>query len=169
MSRTPGSDGPEDVDATFEEIVADLRAQGFGEPNGRGAERDPAPEPEPEPREPPAGGTGTLDPVDTGWRGSDSSWEDTMLGSPPPGADDDEHYVPPEPPPLPRPRKGAFVVLLFFVVGLLLLIAPRLIGLSTSVATPLGLLALATGIALLLLRVKQGPPDGADPDNGAQV
>lgn len=172
MSRTPGSDGPEDVDATFEEIVADLRAQGFGEPD-TGVDTDPDPgddpAPEPEPRRPAPGGTGTPGPASTSWRTSDSAWEDTMLGSPPPGSDDDEHYVPPEPPPLPRPRKGAFVVLLFFVVGLLLLIAPRLLGLSTTVATPLGLLALATGIALLLLRVRQGPPDGADPENGAQV
>ncbi|ASR35391.1 hypothetical protein BAY61_10715 [Prauserella marina] len=200
MSRTSGSDGPENVDATFEEIVADLRAQGFGETaagdfdvdvdSGRQDDPDLADPSEPAPgrpgqgittqadtKEPPATRTGgdTIDPPETAtaqdnWRGSSGSWEDTMLGGPPPGsADDDEHYVPPEPPPLPRPRKGAFIVLLFFVVGLLLLIAPGLIGLTTTIGTPLGLLALATGLALLLLRVKQGPPDGADPTNGAQV
>ncbi|MBK1788639.1 hypothetical protein [Prauserella cavernicola] len=179
MSRTAGSDGPEDVDATFEEIIADLRAEGFGlETAGSpGPRSDPDPEPktdaaaeraeaapEPEPRRPqtddpaPAGG---------GWREGGSGWDETMLGPDP--ASDDEHYVPPEPPPLPKPRKGAFVVLLFFVVGLLLLIAPGLIGLTATLGTPLGMLALATGIALLLLRVKQGPPDGADPTNGAQV
>jgi hypothetical protein len=64
---------------------------------------------------------------------------------------------------------GALLVLLLFVAGLLLLIAPNLVGLGTSSATPLGILALATGIALLLLRVRQGPPPGADPSNGAQV
>ncbi|PXY33064.1 hypothetical protein [Prauserella endophytica] len=178
MNRAGGSDGPEDVDATFEEIIADLRAEGFGveavsdpEPERRDSrqatEADPRPEskPEPEPRRP---ATEDPAPAGTGWRDSGSDWDETMLG-PDPAGDDDEHYVPPEPPPLPRPRKGAFVVLLFFVVGLLLLIAPQLIGLTSTLGTPLGMLALATGIALLLLRVKQGPPDGADPSNGAQV
>ncbi|MEU3270718.1 hypothetical protein ABZ639_07710 [Saccharomonospora sp. NPDC006951] len=214
MSRTSGSDGPENVDATFEEIVADLRAQGFGETTAgdfdvdsadsmdsmdsiesaeSGRQDDPdlsdpsdAASGRPgqgittqaDTKEPPATRTGgdTLDPPGTAtagdnWRGSTGNWEDTMLGGPPPGSveDDDEHYIPPEPPPLPKPRKGAFIVLLFFVVGLLLLIAPGLIGLTTTIGTPLGLLALATGLALLLLRVKQGPPDGADPTNGAQV
>jgi hypothetical protein len=61
------------------------------------------------------------------------------------------------------------VVLLFFVVGLLLLLAPAVLGVGAALATPLGILALAIGLALLLLRVKQGPPDGADPTNGAQV
>ncbi|MEU6644809.1 hypothetical protein ABZ863_19935 [Saccharomonospora sp. NPDC046836] len=163
MTRPTGSDGPEDVDATFEEIVADLRAEGFGEP----AETEPEPEPQPkrEPRR--AAATDESAPAEPGWREGGAGWDDTMFAPDPAG--DDEHYVPPEPPPLPRPRKGAFVVLLFFVVGLLLLIAPRLIGLSSTIATPLGMLALATGIGLLLLRVKQGPPDGADPTNGAQV
>ena len=147
---------PEDVDATFAAIVADLRAEGIGEfvdePAEPKAEKTPPAEPEqPEPA----------------WRGGGTQWEDTVLGEDP--ADDDEHYVPPEPPPLPRPGKGAFVVLLFFVVGLFLLIAPTLIGISATVGTPLGILSLATAIALLLLRVKQGPPDGADPTNGAQV
>ena len=60
-------------------------------------------------------------------------------------------------------------MLVLVLLGLLLLISPSLVGLSGTVATPLGMLALAAGIALLLLRVKQGPPDGADPTNGAQV
>ncbi|MTD53499.1 hypothetical protein [Amycolatopsis pithecellobii] len=156
---------PEDVDATFAAIVADLRAEGVGEfvdepaePRADKADRaeksDKAPPAEPEPVDPP-------------WRIGGPAWDDTMFGDEP--ADDEEHYVPPEPPPLPRPGKGAFIVLLFFLVGLFLLIAPGLVGISASLGTPLGILALATAIALLLLRVKQGPPDGADPSNGAQV
>ncbi|WP_340683259.1 hypothetical protein LCL61_32380 [Amycolatopsis coloradensis] len=163
MSR--GKDGPEDVDATFAEIVADLRAEGVGlfpdeeleKPAEKPAEKTPRPEPsdaEPEP----------------GWRGGGTSWDKTLFEDDPAGPSDDEgHFVPPEPPPLPRPRKGAFIVLLFFVLGLLLLIAPNLIGMGTRLGTPLGILALATAIALLLLRVRQGPPPGADPNNGAQV
>jgi len=84
-------------------------------------------------------------------------------------AGDDEHYIPPEPPPLPRPKMGAFLILLLFLAGLFLLILPGAIGVGPTVATPLGILALATSIALLLLRVRQGPPPGADPSNGAQV
>ncbi|WP_216216369.1 hypothetical protein [Amycolatopsis aidingensis] len=180
MSRVGGSDGPEDVDATFAEIVADLRAQGVGDGLDKGGKdtkntkdtedtgqsKDGAEKSTPQP--PPR-------PV-SDWRSSDTEWDATMLDGPQPGQggtagteDEDEHYVPPEPPPLPKPRKGAIVVLLFFVVALVLLIAPGLVGLSSSVGTPLGLLGLAAAIALLLLRVKQGPPDGADPSTGAQV
>ncbi|KAA9158423.1 hypothetical protein FPZ12_022805 [Amycolatopsis acidicola] len=154
---------PEDVDATFAAIVADLRAEGVGEFADEEPLDLPA-EPKPERKAPPA------DPQpepETSWRTGGPGWEDTVLGDEP--ADDDEHYVPPEPPPLPRPGKGAFIVLLFFLIGLFLLIAPGLIGISASLGTPLGILSLATAIALLLLRVKQGPPDGADPSNGAQV
>jgi hypothetical protein len=148
---------PEDVDATFAAIVADLRAEGVGEFVDEPVEPRPEKTPPAEPEQ-----------SEQSWRGGGTGWDDTVLGDDPdPG--DDEHYIPPEPPPLPRPGKGAFVVLLFFVVGLFLLIAPGLIGISQSLGTPLGILALATAIALLLLRVKQGPPDGADPTNGAQV
>ncbi|MFE6610854.1 hypothetical protein [Amycolatopsis sp. NPDC057786] len=163
MSR--GKDGPEDVDATFAEIVADLRAEGVGlfpdeeleKPAEKPAEKTPRPEqPDAEP--------------EPGWRGGGTSWDKTLFEDDPAGSSDDEgHFVPPEPPPLPRPRKGAFIVLLFFLLGLLLLIAPNLIGMGTRLGTPLGILALATAIALLLLRVRQGPPPGADPHNGAQV
>jgi hypothetical protein len=138
---------PEDVDATFAAIVADLRAEGVGQ----FAEEDPG---EAEPERPASEAT---------WRAGGTGWDSTMLGDDP--GSDEEHYVPPEPPPLPRPGKGALLVLLFFVIGLFMLIAPGLIGISATVGTPLGILSLATAIALALLRVKQGPPDG----DGAQV
>jgi len=167
MSR--GKDGPEDVDATFAEIVADLRADGFGLPEidteetagATGTERErKTPE---RPADPPA----VESPPEPGWRSGGTSWDTTMFSDDP--ADDNEHYVPPEPPPLPRPKLGAFLILLLFLAGLFLLILPGVIGVGPTVATPLGILALATAIALLLLRVRQGPPPGADPSNGAQV
>lgn len=179
MSR--GKDGPEDVDATFAEIVADLRADGFGLPEmdtadnagdtggtaGRGvaeeSESRKTPDRPAEPSKPPA----AADPPDPGWRSGGTTWDSTMFSDDP--ADDDEHFVPPEPPPLPRPKMGAFLILLLFLAGLFLLILPGVIGVGPTVATPLGILALATSIALLLLRVRQGPPPGADPSNGAQV
>ncbi|MEV6627268.1 hypothetical protein AB0M83_27435 [Amycolatopsis sp. NPDC051106] len=179
MSR--GKDGPEDVDATFAEIVADLRADGFGlsveedaadkaeksgaadaAGTGFGVESESRRTPD-RPAEPPAADS----PPEPGWRSGGTSWDTTMFSDDPAG--DDEHYVPPEPPPLPRPKMGAFLILLLFLAGLFLLILPGAIGVGPTVATPLGILALATSIALLLLRVRQGPPPGADPSNGAQV
>ncbi|WP_007025687.1 hypothetical protein [Saccharomonospora iraqiensis] len=196
MNPTSGADGPEDVDATFERIVADLRAEGLGadadaladdpddDPGPGGTTRDVDGDDDVPDGTAGAGpgdrsgtprrgtsrradGGGTVPGAGAGWRETDTDWDDTLFGDDP--ADDDEHFVPPEPPPLPRPRKGAFVVLLFFVVGILLLAAPGVFGLGGSLGLPLGLLAVASGIALALLRVRQGPPDGADPDNGAQV
>jgi len=152
---------PEDVDATFAAIVADLRAEGvFAEATAEAAEATEAADPPPPAPEKPAK---PAEPEPSSWRTGGSEWDDVVLGDDP--AEETEHYVPPEPPPLPRPGKGAFIVLLFFLVGLFLLIAPNLIGLSATVGTPLGILSLATAIALLLLRVKQNPHDG----DGAQV
>ncbi|MGW7531584.1 hypothetical protein [Amycolatopsis sp. NPDC054798] len=184
MNRGKGADGPEDVDATFAEIVADLRAEGVGVfldedpfsgagPKAAEPEASSGAEPEtgkakPKPAADPPSAPPSAPPAPSeGWRTGGTDWDTTMFSGDP--AEDDEHYVPPEPPPLPRWRKGAFIVLLFFVVGLLLLIVPNLIGVGPALATPLGILSLATGIALLLLRVRQGPPPGADPSNGAQV
>ncbi|WAL67510.1 hypothetical protein ORV05_06935 [Amycolatopsis cynarae] len=155
---------PEDVDAAFAAIVADLRAEGVGEFDEETLEPQQPPQAPQPPR--PAGAVPPPD-RDPSWRGGGTPWDDVVLGDDP--AEDNEHFVPPEPPPLPRPGKGAFVVLLFFLVGLFLLIAPGLIGLSATMGTPLGILSLVIALALLLLRVKQGPPDGADPSNGAQV
>jgi hypothetical protein len=171
MSR--GKDGPEDVDATFAEIVADLRAEGVGLYPEEDLEK-PAEKAEKSEKQKPSEKTPRPDQSEAepepGWRGGGTSWDKTLFEDDPSGPSDDEgHFVPPEPPPLPRPRKGAFIVLLFFVLGLLLLIAPGLLGMGTRIGTPLGILALATAIALLLLRVRQGPPPGADPHNGAQV
>ncbi|CAM2969601.1 hypothetical protein SAXI111661_11060 [Saccharomonospora xinjiangensis] len=183
MNRASGAEGPEDVDATFARIVADLRAEGFGAGIADGDDQDDRDDLLVDAEDDEDGRQGRTRlrsardqdspaPPGTGWRDSPTGWDETMLGDDRTAAgpdDDDEHFVPPEPPPLPRPRKGAIVVLLFFVVGLLLLVAPGVIGLAESISLPLGMLCLATGIALALLRVKQGPPDGADPTNGAQV
>lgn len=158
---SPRDTDPEDVDATFAAIVADLKAEGVGQFDAEDLDEPPEPPGE-------SGETGRPAPS---WRAGGTAWEQTVLGDEPGGPHaandqpDEDHYVPPEPPPLPRPGKGAFVVLVLFVVGLFVLIAPGVIGLGANVGTPLGILALAAAIALALLRVKQGPHDG----DGAQV
>ncbi|MGH3518168.1 MAG: hypothetical protein ACRDQ7_12275 [Haloechinothrix sp.] len=168
MSRTdrPDNDRPDDLDAVFSEIVADLRAEGFGSSaeqtdpgENTGYRDDPSPE---------SGVRGS--PTTSDWRSGGVGWDSTMLSGD--GADtdsDDDHFVPPEPPPLPKLTRAAIMVLAFFGVGLLLLVAPGVLGIGTNVATPLGILALATGLGFLLLRSREGPPPGADPDSGAQV
>lgn len=163
MSRTEKNpDGQDDVDAIFDELVADLRAEGVGTRSDV-ADRDETPA-----KRDDSGDRGTAAGAD--WRSSEVGWDETMLSDDPTAADDDEHFVPPEPPPLPRPTGSMVIVALFFGVGLLLLIAPGVIGLATTVATPLGILALAAGLGFTLLHARDdNRPPGSDPSNGAQV
>jgi len=147
VTRRPGgSDGPEDVDAAFAEIVADLEREGIGS----SVVEDDVPPVPPAPEEP------------TGWRVPDVTWIDAVE------AEEDGHFVPPEPPPLPRLRAGTLFGILLLAVGVLLLAGPQLIGLAPRVATPLSLVSLAAGIGWLVLRTRRGPPD-SDRDDGAQI
>jgi hypothetical protein len=142
--RPGGSDGPEDVDAAFAEIVADLEREGIGS----SVVEDDVPPVAPARDEP------------TGWRVPDVTWIDAVE------AEEDGHFVPPEPPPLPRLRAGTLFGILLLAIGVLLLAGPQLIGLAPRVATPLSLVSLAAGIGWLVLRTRRGPPDS---DDGAQV
>jgi hypothetical protein len=144
--RPGGSDGPEDVDAAFAEIVADLEREGIGS----SVVEDDVPPVAPAPEEP------------TGWRVPNVTWIDAVE------AEEDGHFVPPEPPPLPRLRAGTLFGILLLAIGVLLLAGPQLIGLAPRVATPLSLVSLAAGIGWLVLRTRRGPPD-SDRDDGAQV
>jgi hypothetical protein len=147
VTRRPGgSDGPEDVDAAFAEIVADLEREGLGSSVAEVSDAPPPPS-----RDEP-----------TGWRVPDVTWEEAVA------AEEDGHFVPPEPPPLPRLRAGTLFGILLMAVGVLLLAGPQLIGLAPRVATPLSLVSLAAGIGWLVLRARNGPPD-SDHDDGAQL
>jgi hypothetical protein len=150
------SDRPEDVDAAFAEIVADLRREGVGVDVPKD---EPAPAPADE--EPPPAPAG---PPPPGWRGHEADW-DWSWGT------DEEHYVPPEPPPLPRLRPLTIVALGLLIVGVVLLVVPGIMGLDARIATPVGLAALTCGGGMLLLRVRKTPrTDPDDPnDNGAQI
>ncbi|RJQ69619.1 hypothetical protein D5S17_31010 [Pseudonocardiaceae bacterium YIM PH 21723] len=135
------SDKPEDLDAAFDEIVAEWRQEGSA----------------------PVWPEQQVDevPVDSGT---------TTLPLELPAKRDreeDEHFVPPEPPPLPPLRGPTIGALLLMAIGVLLLVAPEVIGLNSQTGLILALLALASGVGLLILKMKQDPPEGWD--DGAQV
>ena len=70
-----------------------------------------------------------------------------------PETDRFDHFVPPEPPPLPRLGPPAAVGITLLVLGLTLVIAPGVVGVSNVYGLPLGLLALASGLGWLVLRL----------------
>jgi hypothetical protein len=158
------SDRPEDVDAAFAAIVADLEREGLGA--GVHADTEPTDaiatpgltQPPPTPEVPTGEPTA---PIAAAWRGHDTEWDWTWNS-------DEEHYVPPDPPPLPRLRPMTILALVLVVAGVLLLVSPGLIGLDPRIATPISLLALVCGFGLLFLRIRRTPADTGD-DNGAQV
>jgi hypothetical protein len=87
---------------------------------------------------------------------------------PEPAADDD-HFVPPEPPPLPRLGPPALVGLGLIAFGLVLLMAPGWI-VPDPYGLPLGLVALASGLGWLVLRLWPDPPSsGGDGDDDGAV
>ncbi|MDX3664229.1 hypothetical protein PV646_43670 [Streptomyces sp. ID05-26A] len=153
-ARRDSTDGPENVDELFAEIVAGLERDGVGKDwldldeaspeNGHG---------EPEPRTVVADDP-TPDPVD-----------EPELRDPA----DEDHYVPPEPPPFPVLRASTFAALGLFVLGILLLVAPGIFGLQSRIGTPLSLVALCAGVGWLILRMRNTPPPDSGWDDGAQV
>ena len=154
------SDRPEDVDAAFAAIVADLEREGLGsqlpeldEP----AEDRAAAEPDS------SEGAAAAPPRPAAWRGQEAEWDWSW-------ATDDEHYVPPEPPPLPRLRPLTIVALGLILAAVVLLVLPSVIGLDRVIGLPIALVALVCGGALLLLRIRQTPKKPKDGrDDGAQI
>jgi hypothetical protein len=167
--RAGNTDGPENVDAAFAEIVAGLQRDGMcarwpedqpatrhdsADRHNGGQEasgQDTAPAEETRPIEPPT--------PPPGWRVGDKEWDWAS-------ASDEEHYVPPDPPPFPRPRPMTVLAIGLIALGIALLAIPSVIGLDTQVATPLALIALTSGVGWLLLRMRHGPPSD---DGGAQL
>lgn len=155
------SERPEDVDAAFAAIVADLEAEGLGADIQADTERTEAIPTVEEPDPPAPAATGEPTAPIAAWRGHETDWDWSWSA-------DDEHYVPPEPPPLPRLRPMTIVALILIVCGVLLLLGPAVLGLDPRIATPISLLALVCGFGLLFLRIRRTPTDSGD-DNGAQV
>ncbi|MFT7837294.1 hypothetical protein Q5530_14190 [Saccharothrix sp. BKS2] len=157
-SRRDSTDGPEDVDATFAEIVAGLEREGVGkrawfdeadESDEQDEEAEPARPVRPEGQ--PAVATVEEDPAD-----ADDDPDDP-----------DNHYVPPDPPPLPALRPGTIAALLVILLGVVVLLFPGLFGLSGAIGTPLALIVLCSGAGWLVLRMRSGPPPDSGWDDGA--
>lgn len=118
-----------------------------------------------------------FDGIVAGWRaeGQVPQWPDPRPGepdSPEWGGPDDDHYVPPEPPPMPRMGRPTAFCLLLLGIGLVLLVAPGLLGVGPAVGMTLGLLSLAGGLGWLVLRIwprVPRPGDGHGEDDGAVV
>ncbi|MEU6127860.1 DUF308 domain-containing protein [Saccharopolyspora sp. NPDC047091] len=148
-TRHENADGPEDIDAAFAEIVAGLEqdepmARWPEEDRGTGDEAPKPPAAAPEPAAAPR------------------DW------TPPADAPDEGHYEPPEPPPMPRPGVGTVGGVLLVALGMTLLLVPGLLGLGTTPALSIGLVAVSAGIGWLLFRIRRTPPE--DPtDDGAQL
>ncbi|WP_439664319.1 hypothetical protein ACSHWB_24510 [Lentzea sp. HUAS TT2] len=149
-ARRDSTDGPENVDELFAEIVAGLERDGVGKDwldLDEAGPQDPEPrtvvadEPEPDPADEPE----ARDPAD------------------------EDHYVPPEPPPFPVLRASTLAALGLFVLGILLLVAPGIFGLQARIGTPLSLVALCAGVGWLILRMRNTPPPDSGWDDGAQV
>jgi hypothetical protein len=162
-TRRDNADGPEDIDAAFAEIVADLERDSTFARWPENATEDSR-----ENRDAldTADTTGAVpDAVEVEPRPERDSGPRSWTPQP---DEEDEHFVPPEPPPLPTPRPTTLIGFVVIALGVLLLLVPGLAGLSTSFTMPLGLVLISAGIGWLLLRLRHGGPPNSD-DNGAQV
>jgi hypothetical protein len=95
-------------------------------------------------------------------------------GAPPPALAEpsvldrpEEHYEPPPPPPVPAPAPASLYAVLLIAAGAVLVVAPRVIGLSADLGLVLGVAAVAGGVGVLLSRMRERSTD--DGDDGAVV
>jgi hypothetical protein len=99
--------------------------------------------------------------------------DDEPAPPPPPPREPDlldlpeEHYEPPAPPPLPVPSPASLYAVLLVAGGLVLVGAPSVLGLSFDVGLVLGVAAIASGVVMLVARMRERSVD--DGDDGAVV
>ena len=79
----------------------------------------------------------------------------------------EEHYEPPPPPPVPAPAPASLYAVLLIAAGAVLVVAPRVVGLSADLGLVLGVAAVAGGVGVLLSRMRDRSTD--DGDDGAVV
>jgi hypothetical protein len=79
----------------------------------------------------------------------------------------EEHYEPPPPPPVPAPAPASLYAVLLIAAGAVLVVAPRVLGLSADLGLVLGVAAVAGGVGVLLSRMRERTTD--DGDDGAVV
>jgi hypothetical protein len=159
-ARRDSTDGPENVDELFAEIVAGLERDGVGK-DWLDLDLDEA-----SPESVPKSVRSDLDARDDS---ADDTAPDLVDEPERRDRDDEDHYVPPEPPPFPVLRASTIAALGLFVLGIVLLVAPGLFGLESRIGTPLSLVALCAGVGWLILRMRNTPPPDSGWDDGAQV
>ncbi|MGY1691769.1 hypothetical protein [Geodermatophilus sp. SYSU D01105] len=79
----------------------------------------------------------------------------------------EEHYEPPPPPPVPAPAPASLYAVLLIAAGAVLIVAPRVLGLSSDVGLVLGVAAVVGGVGVLVSRMRDRSID--DGDDGAVV
>jgi hypothetical protein len=82
---------------------------------------------------------------------------------------DEEGYTPPAPPPVPRPSLPAALGAGGIIGGLLIFLRPDILPLDEGTAMILGFIAIVTGFATLVWRLRPGDEEDIDPDDGARV
>ncbi|NYH76733.1 hypothetical protein FHR84_000047 [Actinopolyspora biskrensis] len=159
-TRQGNSDGPEDIDKAFAEIVAELERDSsvprWPEESSERSSSETASAPETSPAPAAEEPSGTEE--------GPRDWAPTEA------EEDEGHYEPPEPPPLPKPGAGAVGAVVLVVLGVLVLFVPVAASSLGPLTMPVGLIAISAGIGGLLLRLRRGdsePEDGWD--DGAQV
>ncbi len=83
--------------------------------------------------------------------------------------EDEGHFERPDAPPVTPPTRPVLGAIAVLVLGMFLVVAPGLIGLTSAVGFPLGLVCLTGGLVFLLSRLKSGPPTDSGWDDGAQL
>lgn len=153
-ARHDNTDGPEDIDAAFAEIVAGLEQD---EPLARWPDE-----------EEPGRGADTAT-TETPQASADGERTGPRDWAPSESEEDEGHFEPPEPPPLPTPRPATLGGIALIGLGVVLLLMPSLAGLTTTIALPMALVLISSGIGWLLLRLRHDPPQESAGDDGAQL
>ncbi|MDP9434966.1 MAG: hypothetical protein M3P93_07140, partial [Actinomycetota bacterium] len=84
--------------------------------------------------------------------------------------DERDHYVPPPPPPAPRVQPRTLGAVAALLLGLVLVFAPGLLGQRSSAGSLLlGAGLLVGGAGALVWWMRDAPPPGSGPGDGAVV